>query len=62
MMTDPKERALLAEKMGPNIVENWDAGQIAIQNEYLKLVHDMPGDNVLKTIPTDLIRSSYNPQ
>jgi NitT/TauT family transport system substrate-binding protein len=62
MINDPKERALLAAKMGPNIVENWDAGQIAIQNEYLKLVHDMPGDNVLKTIPADLIRNNYNPQ
>jgi hypothetical protein len=48
--------------MGPNIVENWDDGQIAIQNDYLKLVHEMPGDNALKTIPTDLIRSNYNPQ
>jgi NitT/TauT family transport system substrate-binding protein len=62
MMNDPKERALLAAKMGPNIVENWDAGQIAIQNDYLKLVHDLLGDNVLKTIPADLIRNSYNPQ
>jgi len=62
MMNDPKERALLAAKMGPNIVENWDDGQIAIQNDYLKLVHEMPGDNALKTIPTDLIRSNYNPQ
>ena len=62
MMNDPKERTLLAAKMGPNIVENWDAGQIAIQNDYLKLVHDLLGDSVLKTIPADLIRNSYNPQ
>jgi NitT/TauT family transport system substrate-binding protein len=62
MMNDPRERALLAAKMGPNIVENWDASQIAIQNDYLKLVHDMPDNNVLKTIPSDLIRNNYNPQ
>jgi len=62
MMNDPKERALLAAKMGPNIVDKWDAAQIAAQNDYLKLVHDILGDNVLKTIPTDLIRDSFNPQ
>jgi len=62
MMNDPKERTLLAAKMGPNIVENWDAGQIAIQIEYLKLVHEILGDNVLKTIPAELIRNNYNPQ
>ena len=62
MMTDPKERALLAAKMGPNIVEKWDESQIAAQNDYLKLVHDILGDSVLKTIPPDLIRNTYNPQ
>src|SRR5437762_5138210 len=40
----PAERALLREKMGPNLVENWDAAQIALQNDYLKLVHDIIGD------------------
>jgi len=62
MMNDPKERALLAAKMGPNIVERWDESQIAAQNDYLKLVHDILGDSVLKTIPPDLIRNTYNPQ
>jgi NitT/TauT family transport system substrate-binding protein len=62
MMNDPKERALLAAKMGPNIVEKWDAEQIAIQNDYLKLAHDSLGDTVLKTIPTDLMRNTFNPQ
>jgi NitT/TauT family transport system substrate-binding protein len=62
MMDDPKEHALLAAKMGPNIVEKWDDGQIAIQNDYLKLVHEILGDTVLKTIPTDLIRTTFNPK
>jgi NitT/TauT family transport system substrate-binding protein len=62
MMTDPKERALLAAKVGPNIVENWDTEQIAAQNDYLKLVHDILGNDVLKTIPTDLMRTTFNPQ
>jgi NitT/TauT family transport system substrate-binding protein len=62
MMNDPKERALLAAKMGPNIVDKWDADQIATQNEYLKLVHEILGDNVLKTIPADLMRNTFNPQ
>jgi len=62
MMNDPKERTMLAEKMGSNIVEKWDSEQIAIQNEYLKLVHEILGDTVLRTIPTDLIRTTFNPK
>ena len=62
MMNEPKERNLLAAKMGPNIVEKWDGEQIEIQNGYLKLVHEILGDDVLKTVPADLIRTSYNPQ
>jgi ABC-type nitrate/sulfonate/bicarbonate transport system substrate-binding protein len=61
-MDDPKERTLLAAKMGPNIVEKWDADQIATQVDYLKLVHEILGDSVLKSIPPDLIRNTYNPQ
>jgi hypothetical protein len=62
MMNEPKERMLLIAKMGPNIVEKWDAEQIAVQNDYLKLVHEILGDDVLKTIPTDLIRTTFNVQ
>ena len=58
---DPAQRALLRDKMGPNLVENWDAAQIALQNDYLKLVHDIIGDSVLKVVPTDLIRNDYTP-
>jgi ABC-type nitrate/sulfonate/bicarbonate transport system substrate-binding protein len=60
-VTDPKEIALFEEKMGPNIVAMWDQDQIAVQKEYLKLVHDIAGDSVLHTIPEDLIRDDFNP-
>jgi NitT/TauT family transport system substrate-binding protein len=60
-MDDPGERALLREKMGPNLVEKWDAEQIALQNDYLKLVHNIIGDSVLKVVPADLIRNDYAP-
>jgi len=60
-MDDPAERALLREKMGPNLVQQWDAEQIALQNDYLKLVHNIIGDSVLKAVPADLIRNDYTP-
>ena len=60
-MDDPAERKLLREKMGANLVEKWDAEQIALQNDYLKLVHDIIGDSVLKVVPQDLIRNDYIP-
>jgi ABC-type nitrate/sulfonate/bicarbonate transport system substrate-binding protein len=60
-MNDPQQRALLREKMGPNLVETWDADQIALQNDYLKLVHNIIGDSVVKVVPTDLIRNEYIP-
>jgi NitT/TauT family transport system substrate-binding protein len=60
-MENPAERALLREKMGPNLVETWDADQIALQNDYLKLVHNIIGDSVVKVVPQDLIRNEYVP-
>ncbi len=60
-MDDPQERALFREKMGANLVEKWDAEQIALQNDYLKLVHDIVGESVVKVIPQDLIRNEFNP-
>jgi NitT/TauT family transport system substrate-binding protein len=60
-MNNPQERALLKEKMGANLVETWDAGQIALQNDYLQLVHNIIGDSVVKVVPTDLIRNDYIP-
>ena len=60
-MYDPAERKSLREKMGANLVEKWDADQIALQNDYLKLVHDIIGDSVLKVIPQDLIRNDFIP-
>lgn len=60
-MDDPAQRKLLREKMEPNLVETWDAGQIALQNDYLKLVHDIIGESVLKVIPQDLMRNEYIP-
>jgi NitT/TauT family transport system substrate-binding protein len=58
-MDDAAERALLREKMGANLVEQWDAEQIALQNDYLKLVHNIIGASVLKAVPADLIRNDY---
>ena len=60
-MDNPAERALLRQKMGSNLVENWDADQIALQNDYLKLVHNIIGDSVLKVVPQDLIRNDFIP-
>jgi hypothetical protein len=60
-MEGKNERALLQAKMEPNILQKWDADQIALQNDYLKLVHDIVGENVVKTVPADLIRNEYNP-
>ena len=60
-MDNPAERALLRQKMEPNLVETWDADQIALQNEYLQLVHTIVGESVLKVVPTDLIRNDYTP-
>lgn len=39
-MDEAKEHTMLAEKMGTNIVETWDATQIAVQNDYLKMISD----------------------
>jgi len=47
--------------MAPNIVDKWDADQIAVQKDYLALVHEIVGDSVLKVVPNDLIRDEYNP-
>lgn len=60
-MDNPQERKLLREKMEPNLVETWDSDQIALQNDYLKLAHDIIGDSVVKVVPQDLIRNDYIP-
>jgi NitT/TauT family transport system substrate-binding protein len=60
-VTDPREVALFEEKMGPNIVSVWDKEQIAVQMDYLKLVHDIIGDTVVKTVPEGLVRDDFNP-
>src|SRR5262245_3466859 len=60
-MDNPAERVLLRQKMEPNLVETWDVNQIALQNEYLNLVHNIVGESVLKVVPADLIRNDYTP-
>lgn len=60
-VTDPREVQLFEEKMGPNIVSLWDKEQIGVQRDYLKLVHEVLGDTVVKTVPEDLIRDDFNP-
>jgi NitT/TauT family transport system substrate-binding protein len=57
-MENPAERALLTEKMGPNIIAKWDEDQIAVQMGYLKLVHEIAGD-VLKKVPDGLMRTDF---
>jgi ABC-type nitrate/sulfonate/bicarbonate transport system substrate-binding protein len=60
-VTNPKEVAIFEQKMGPNITSAWDKEQIAVQQEYLKLVHEIIGDSVLKSVPEGLIRDDFNP-
>jgi len=60
-VTNPEETELLQQKMLPNIVDKWDHDQIAVQKDYLNLVHEIVGDSVLKVVPDDLIRNEYNP-
>jgi NitT/TauT family transport system substrate-binding protein len=60
-MNTAEERTLLREMMGPNLMRNWDEAQVAVQNEYLELVHDIVGDSVLAEVPADLIRNDYRP-
>jgi NitT/TauT family transport system substrate-binding protein len=59
-MKDAAERALLREKMAPNLMRAWDADQIAVQNEYLQLVHQAAPD-ALKQVPDRLIRNDFLP-
>ena len=58
---DPEETKLLQQKMLPNIIDKWDDDQIAVQKDYLNLVHEIVGDSVLKVVPNDLLRNEYNP-
>ena len=58
---DPEETRLLQQKMLPNIIDKWDDDQIAVQKDYLNLVHEIVGDSVLKVVPNDLLRNEYNP-
>jgi NitT/TauT family transport system substrate-binding protein len=60
-VNDDKVRMLFREKLLPNLVERWDAEQAALENDFLKLVHDTLGESVLKTVPSDLIRTDYAP-
>ena len=52
---------MLREKMGPNLIDTWDAEQIGVQNDYLKLVSEIIGESVLGVVPDDLIRDEYSP-
>jgi NitT/TauT family transport system substrate-binding protein len=60
-MSAPGELALLREMMGPNLTRQWDRDQIDVQNQFLQLVHDIMGPDVLAEIPPDLIRDDYRP-
>jgi ABC-type nitrate/sulfonate/bicarbonate transport system substrate-binding protein len=60
-MESPASRRMLREKMGPNLIDTWDAEQIAVQNDYLNLVKEVIGESVLGSVPNDLIRDEYSP-
>lgn len=55
------EAAAFREQMAPNLVADWDAGQIAVQQEYLELVHETVGEHVLTVLPDGLIRDAFAP-
>jgi NitT/TauT family transport system substrate-binding protein len=57
---DPGQRALLREKMGPNLTRSWDAAQIEVQIRYLQLVQQSAPD-VLKRVPDGLMRNDFLP-
>ena len=60
-MTSDAEIALLREKMSANLIEHWDADQIATQEEYLQFVQSVLGERVFEAIPEDLMRDDFNP-
>ena len=60
-MESPASRAMLREKIGANLIDTWDAEQIAVQNDYLNLVNRIIGESVLGVVPEGLIRDEYSP-
>ena len=60
-MESPASRQMMREKMGPNLIDTWDAEQIAVQNDYLNLVNEIIGERVLGVVPDGLIRDEYSP-
>ncbi len=58
---NPASRAMLRERMGPNLIDSWDAPQIAVQNEYLRRVNEIIGENIVGRVPEDLIRDELAP-
>ena len=60
-MTSDAEISLLREKMSANLIENWDAEQIATQQQYLEFVQSVLGERVFGAIPEGLLRDDFNP-
>jgi NitT/TauT family transport system substrate-binding protein len=60
-MDSPAARELLRERMSPNLIREWNADQIAAQNDYLGLVNEIIGESVLGSIPDGLIRGEFSP-
>ena len=60
-MTSEAEINLLREKMSANLIEHWDAAQIATQQEYLEFVQSVLGERVFGAIPEGLLRDDFNP-
>ena len=60
-MTSEAEISLLREKMSANLIEHWDAEQLATQQEYLEFVQSVLGERVFGAIPEGLLRDDFNP-
>ena len=60
-MISEVEISLLREKMSANLIEHWDAEQIAAQQEYLEFVQSVLGERVFGAIPEGLLRDDFNP-
>ena len=60
-MEDPKEVAILREKMTASLVSEWDAEQIELQRAYLETAVGVLGESIIPAVPPNLIRDDFNP-
>ena len=60
-MEDPKEIAILRERMTASLGSEWDAAQIELQRAYLETAGGVLGESILPAAPPGLIRDDFNP-